>query len=418
MPDQSEAACLLQTGRAYPHRLGLRDGTGSLVFFGLRPSGFSAYRDDAPIFHFDLDGRWQRAFVDGVHAIKDLDGSVRTVERPREDGNLTLRRQTLAYAEASDWDASVRDFAVELLADLASGRLQVEPPPASAAPIAVADLSDLLERVAAWDAAAWFARRERYAATYGPLPFLPPNLHGAIVLQKTLGHAGGRAFGGAPAAPHAVRTPAEFAEHAEAVRGLIGRRIAQAGGLFLAGADFLRLDPDEVVHALETARERFEGGKDLTARAFLDDPGVGLPDAATWARFGSAGLRQVSVGIDLDPAKDSMGQLEMVAQTLRANLRNAGIGIVLVMAVDPVRDSARIDAVADRIGRIGLGAGEVVMVVDRRQLAAGDGDADDAGRPDADGLEDWVAAIRRAVSPGPPAKGAAVVPYNPRRQRD
>ena len=191
MAQTSEAACLLQSGRAYPERIGLRDRSGAEVFVGLRAEGFSVYFDDAPIYHFDHEGRWLRAFRDDVHYLKGLDAIVRAVERPRVEGSLSLRRRTLPYAEASDLDASVRSAAIELLAAIASGDLATIDPPAPASPIAVPTLLERLERVAGWDATAWFAHRERYAATYGPLPFLPPDLPNPIVLQKTLGHATG-----------------------------------------------------------------------------------------------------------------------------------------------------------------------------------------------------------------------------------
>src|SRR4051812_41317972 len=104
MAQTSEAACLLQTGRAYPERLGFRDVSGEEIFVGLRPEGFSVYFGDSPIYHFDLDGRWQRTFLGETHYLKGLDGVVRAVERPRVEGSLTLLRRTLSYAESSDLD--------------------------------------------------------------------------------------------------------------------------------------------------------------------------------------------------------------------------------------------------------------------------------------------------------------------------
>ena len=85
MAQSTEAACLLQSGSMYPRRLGLRTESGEDVFVGIKPGGFSLYFGDAPIYHFDLEGRWQRAFVEGVHYLKGLDAS-RPGDRPRSRG--------------------------------------------------------------------------------------------------------------------------------------------------------------------------------------------------------------------------------------------------------------------------------------------------------------------------------------------
>ena len=90
------------------------------------------------------------------------------------------------------------------MAGLADGRFRRQEPPAGKAmPLGNDELQDFLERIGRWDTAAWFAHRERYTATYGPLPFLPPECQNAVVLQATLGHAEGRTFGlSSPAEPY------------------------------------------------------------------------------------------------------------------------------------------------------------------------------------------------------------------------
>src|SRR4051794_17948085 len=79
MAQTTEAACLLQTGSMYPARVGLRGGSGEDVFFGIKTGGFSVYFGDEPIYHFDHEGRWQRAFFEGIHYLKGLDAVVRAV---------------------------------------------------------------------------------------------------------------------------------------------------------------------------------------------------------------------------------------------------------------------------------------------------------------------------------------------------
>ncbi|MEJ7637649.1 MAG: hypothetical protein WKF75_06570, partial [Singulisphaera sp.] len=257
MTPRTEAACLLDTGALYHERVGLLPVGGDPLFAGFKRAAFSLYYGDAPILHFDLEGRWQRAFVEGIHYLKAPDTTAQAIDRVRVEKNLVLRRKVLGFAEASDFDGWVRNTAIGLIDDLGAGRLERVEPPAGAIPLSSDALRAFLERIARWDAAAWFAHREEYLATYGPLPFLPPDCQNAVILQATLGHADRLTFGGAPAAEHYVRSAPEFQEHVRAVSRLLGRRILQCRGAFLGGSDVLRRPTDEVVGYLEAIQGTF-----------------------------------------------------------------------------------------------------------------------------------------------------------------
>src|SRR5262249_9523187 len=120
----TEAACLLQQGALYRKRIGLElpEKDGDPIFAGFNPRGFSLYLGDAPIYHFDLEGRWQRIFADGIHYLKGLDGEVHAIDRVREGPNLVLKRRRLPVDEAADLDLRVCSIALELLADLSASR--------------------------------------------------------------------------------------------------------------------------------------------------------------------------------------------------------------------------------------------------------------------------------------------------------
>ena len=81
---QTEAACLLQSGALYHHRIGLQPEQGDFVFAGFKQGAFSLYFGDSPIFHFDLEGRWQRAYIRDRHYLKRLDASIHEINRVRE----------------------------------------------------------------------------------------------------------------------------------------------------------------------------------------------------------------------------------------------------------------------------------------------------------------------------------------------
>src|SRR5208337_4272936 len=153
--DKTEASCLLESGALYHSRIGLVAPTvaSEMVFAGIKKGAFSLYFGDAPIYHFDLEGRWQRAYLEPTHYLKSLDASVYAIDRTREDGSLVMRRRTLEEREIENLDLSVRDIAVRLSRELDAGRLERRNPPADKAQ-ALDDhkLRDILASIAGWDA--------------------------------------------------------------------------------------------------------------------------------------------------------------------------------------------------------------------------------------------------------------------------
>ena len=290
---------------------------------------------DEPIVHFDLEGRWQRAFIAGIHELKGLDSTVQAIDRVREGPSLVLKRTTRSYAEATDLDATIRDYAVDLAGDLDAGHLEMTMPPASskAEPLPPQELRDFLDRVIHWDAAAWFAHRERYQETYGPLPALPPDCPSALVLEAT--RAG------------VARSSAEFESHARKVSALLGRRIQQCKSVFLAGADVLRQPVDQVTSYLEIASRLFaveaemRPGRSSRAldgvSAVLDDFSPPVPDPKGLRRLSALGLKRVSLGIESGDVEIRRTHGKSWADDdLRATvaaLASAGIGIGLIVAV-------------------------------------------------------------------------------------
>jgi hypothetical protein len=432
MTQTTEAACLLQSGAMYPRRVGFKTATGGDLFAGVKPGGVSLYFGDAPIYHFDLDGRWQRAFIDGVHYLKGLDATVRSIDRERENGGMVLRRNTLPFGRAVDLDASIRAIALDLIDDLDSGRLEILESPSSAKAFGSENFRDFLERVAAWDSAAWFAHRERYLGTYGPIPFLPPDCPNALVLQATLGHANGRAFGRAKPAEFYVRSSKEFAEHAAAVSKLIGRRIGQFNGIFLAGTDVFRQPSAELLGYFEVIRRHFpigsiatpsgEGWDEVlvrlgTIQVFLDDFRSPLPDLETWRSLKVLGLGRVTLGVESgsESIRSTFGKSwqDNDLREVVSDLKAAGIGIGVVVLVGS-GGREPVDSTVSLLDSLTLGSSDLVTLVDARSL-------DQAPLESLEQLStEEVAAqmtlLKSRLSSGRPSKGAKVVVYNPDKQ--
>jgi hypothetical protein len=436
----TEAACLLRQGALYRERIGLvrDDGSSDPIFAGFKKGAFSLYFGDAPIYHLDLEGRWQRMFADGIHYLKGLDAEVHAIDRVREGPNLVLKRRRLPYEEAADLDSRVRSVALELLADIGSGRLRfLEPPPDRARPLRRDELDAFLERISIWNNAAWFAHRERFLATYGPLPLLPPDCLNAVVLQATLGNAGGRSFGMSPVAEHYVRTPSEFAQHAREVSALWGRRALQSRLAFLAGSDVLRRPVADVTAYLDEVRRVFRIAAGPTddldetdgapqrldgIHAFLDDFRSPRPDRAAWPTFAERGLVRVSLGIESgDQVVREVYQKNWTDEELRAtvaDIKSAGLGISLLTLVgaggvdhaeEHVRQTARL------IESLQLGSGDFVFLLDEREIR--DLLAEQPGLALLEGLS-WSEqqnALRDALA-SLKARGIKVLPYTLEKQ--
>ena len=228
----SEAACLIEQGATYRKRVGLQPLQAQATRFSPVSNRLPSPSISAtpPTYHFDLEGRWQRAFVDGTHFLKALDGTVQSIDRVREGPNLVLKRSTLdASAAAAISTRRSASMALALIGDLDAGNLgRIDPSSPKATPLPSDELREFLERIARWDTAAWLAHRERYFATYGPMPFLPPECLTAVVLQATLGHTGPFGSGRAHRPTRSTARPETFEQHAREVAALWGRRLFKA----------------------------------------------------------------------------------------------------------------------------------------------------------------------------------------------
>jgi hypothetical protein len=378
MAQQTEAECLLETGALYPSRIGLGPATGhgEPIFAGFKHGAFSLYFGDEPIYHFDLEGRWQRAFIQGVHFLKGLDADVHAVERVREGTNLVLRRRKLSLDEAGELDDRIRAVALGLMTGLGDDRFgRREPPPGKAQPLSLDELYAFLGRIAAWDADAWQAHAARYRATYGPLPFLPPECQNAVVLQATLGHSEGRTFGLSPASEPHVRSVSEFFQHARDVAGLWNRRLLQSRGIFMAGGEVLHQSAGQIESYLDEIARTFANQGLESVHAFLDDFRAPPYGREQWTRFAERGLSRVSLGVESgDPELRAMygkgWENEDLGATV-AGLKSAGLGVsvlTLVGAGGNERVAEHSEQTTRLIESLELARGDFVFLLDEDEV--------------------------------------------------
>jgi hypothetical protein len=392
----TEAACLLEQGASYRRRIGLKPvtGLGDPIFAGFKRAAFSLYFGDAPIYHFDLEGRWQRAFTEGTHYLKGLDGSVHAIDRVRDGENLVLKRRSLDLGEAQALDGEVRSAALEVLTGLDGGRvLAVLPPAKKAEPLAGGELRAFLERILRWEAARWSLDRERFHRAYGPLPFLPPECQNSVVVQATIGHAGGVSFGLTPLFEPVVRSVAEVEEHARIVAELWGQRLLQSRSVFLAGSDVLCQPVETIARYLGAIARAFpieaeahgsphsHGRNDDAPRldgvhAFLDHFARPRPNGDGWRELAIAGLSRVSLGVESGSrAVRSNYHKNWDDDALRSTVtecKAAGLGVsvlTLVGAGGIELAEVHVEQTARLIESLELGAGDFVFLLDEREIS-------------------------------------------------
>jgi hypothetical protein len=349
---------------------------------------------------------------------------------------MVLRRRFLPFGEAVDLDASVRTMALDLIDSLEAGELEILEGPANARPFAASEFREFLERVASWDAAAWFAHRERYLATYGPISFLPPDGLNALILQATLGHPGGVAFGQAPAFEHYLRSPKEFEEHARAVAKLMGGRISQCRGILLGGADCLHRPLGELEAILEIIGRVFPLGDRAgheqpsdawdgcasnvgKIHAFLDDFQGPLPGREGWRVLQDLGLGRVTLGLESGSRdiRSAFGRswsdddLQQLLADLKAVKIEVGL-VVLLGSGGRAKAEEHRDSTVQLLESLELDRSDLVTLVDSRSLARS---------PSADALSDEEIAreielLKRCRRESRDSKGPKVVAYNPDKQ--
>jgi hypothetical protein len=440
---RTEAACLLEQGASYQSRIGFEpvDAAGDPIFTGFKRGAFSVYFGDAPIYHFDLDGRWQRAFVEGIHYLKGLDASVQAIDRVREGANLVLKRQRLGDAEASDFDAKVRSMALGLIADMDAGRFRRrEPPAGKAQPLASDNLRGFLRQISRWDALRWSAHRERYLATYGPLPFVPPECQNAVVLQATFGNVGGISFGLSPTAEPYVRSPDEFEQHANEVSALWGNRLLQSRTIFLAGSDLLREAMENVIAYVDIVRRIFPIEPKMTEsksdraidddpiarfdgiHAFLDNFTLPRPDRAAWGEFAKRRLLRISLGVESgDPDVRSLYDKSWTNEDLRAtvaDLKSAGLGVSLLTLVGAggvERSESHVSLTSELVDSLDLSVGDFVFLLDENEIGDPKQNPDGLTQLEGPAWSEQQARLKEALA-RLKKRGIKVLPYTMEKQ--
>lgn len=412
MSQITEAACLIDQGLMFPHRQGFRDATGQTVLIGFKPGACSIYFDDEPIYHFDLEGRWQRAFlgadltdpktpenlagVPGTHYLKAMDTTTTSLVRLREGQEIKIHRHRLDFAQTVEMDEHVRKMAMDLHSRIATRDLLPVNPPSegrkAGKAVPVNEILDFLERIATWDTAAWSRQKQRFQSTFGPLPMAPPGAPGVLTLQATMGDSGpsGVGFGGSETTELYLRTPEEFQNHLHLVLSMWGRRMQQARGVYVSGSDLIHQPMLEVLNVLDQIQDTLNDPTiDIVGRV-IDPPrtlqrsevhlstmhvSASLPSVEQLHEYTRRGLAHITIGIEstLPTVRHLYGRT-WANEELRswiAAISRAGIRLSLVWLVGSGGSQFAEDqkATMDLIESLALPEGTVIYFMDAAETA-------------------------------------------------
>lgn len=313
------------------------------------------------LVHLDLDGRLHRAWLAGSSFQRGLDGRVRRVSLEGEGEARSLSIEVLPPAEAARVLGRVGELVRKAAAAL---------PPGAATALAE-PLTRALEQSGA---EAREREAERFAATYQPIPILPPDQTRALVIQLTSGCSWNRCTFCHlyRDATFSLKTPDALREHVRRALELVGRGLPLRRGVFLGQANALVVAQDkllplfDVVHA--ELRRAGAPGSLASFAAFID--AFSRPKRVEELReLRARGLSSVSLGLE-SGSDEVLGQLGKPAEAegaiaLVESLHAAGVGvgvIVLVGAGGRRLAERHVEATVDTIARMRLGRGDRVYL--------------------------------------------------------
>lgn len=374
----------------------VRSETAGPMFLGLRCDALELYTADDRQYLYDLEGRAIRFSTPNEYRFRGVSHQGTVVrKRPRGSGGSGVIREKfdpgkLAESCADAWSAAARAleaFAAPGAGEEEDGRLFFAAPDPRTAR---ARLIPILEKIAFYTPERLEKERARFAGVYQPVPVLPPDHYGSLVLQATEGCSFNTCtfctlYRGIP---FRIRSLEQFDRHIRDALAFHGEGLKRFTQIFLGQANALAIPQRRLVQLMERIREHveFPAGHALPGRpawgrghrtrflgigSFLDGF-TGLTKSATdYAELRDLGLTRVYLGVESGsagllawlrkPATPS-GMLE----TLR-RLKEAGLAtdvILLVGVGGAARSREHVDASLDFLRTSPLRRGDRVFLSD------------------------------------------------------
>jgi hypothetical protein len=309
--------------------------------------------DDQTVLAYDRTGRLWSFYATGHHFRRGLNGSVLakwTAERVRQRRRLWHSEADLVVQRASIIAQALRDWLV-----------------LEAAPEVAEKIRQVLQRAAAFDAAAARADVDHYYQVYKPIGILPPDQYLALVLQV----AEGCSFNACTFCafykdrPFRIKSPQELRAHVTAVRTYLGDSILMRRGIFLADANALVVPQGQMAALLDVIDEELGQGQEIYA--FLDGFSGRKKSAQDYAALAERGLRRVYVGLESghDPLLSWLRKPGQAADAVAAvrQMKAGGInaGVIVMLGIGGQRyTGGHVRDTIDVLNQMVLGRGDLL----------------------------------------------------------
>lgn len=241
------------------------------------------------VFSYDGAGRLWSAYVGDIGHRRGLNG--RVLAKWRADNQR--QRRWLSSTAADQLIDRAQSLTSELITDLEAVRVDLRRP-------LPATMLATLRRAAAFTVDAAHADQDDYARLYQPIGILPPDAYLSLVLQMTLGCS----FNTCAFCdfyrdrPFRIKSPAEFADHARAVRDYMGDGLPLRKGIFLGDANALVVPMRQLLPLLDALHSAIDVATMGGLYAFLDGFSGEKKSADDYAELVARGLRRVYIGLE------------------------------------------------------------------------------------------------------------------------
>lgn len=213
------------------------------------------------VLSFDRAGRLYMAYRDGHTYVRGLDHTMIEKRRPEGDPAAPRLIRTLGESEKDAFIEEIR-ATVKGVSDALARRSEDVTLLLTARASSSEDVVAWLEKISAWDAAAYHADRQRFLSVYRPVSIMPPDQYLALALQITEGCHWNRCtfcdfyrdrrF--------RIKTNAEVQTHIRDVKAFFGDSITLRRRLFLADANALILPQEKLLPIFDLLHEEFSIG--------------------------------------------------------------------------------------------------------------------------------------------------------------
>jgi Radical SAM superfamily len=266
---------------------------GRAITLSVRPNCLTVSVDgplNASVFSFDCAGRPWTALLDGISYRRGLDGKLiakwQKATRERE-------RRWLPADEAMQVEERARLTLSQLYAAIQSGAAEMREPLPE-------DGKIVFERAIAFDEARSRGDAARYHQVYKPVGILPPDQYMAVVLQMTEGCSFNTCnfCSFYKDRPFRIKRPAEFREHAQAVRDFLGAGLSLRRTIFLGDANALVAPMPLLLPLLDVVHEVYDVSRLGGLYAFLDGFSGERKTASDYRALAVRGLKRVYIGME------------------------------------------------------------------------------------------------------------------------